>query len=64
MDQASNVRFELFNILGERVMVKNAQDYIGSNQVSFDTAQLGTGIYTLTMDVEGQVVSTKVSVIK
>ena len=64
LENSSTVRFELFNILGERVLTQNEASFGGSNRVELNVANLETGMYTLNMTIEDQMTSSKITIIK
>ncbi|MEM7161928.1 MAG: T9SS type A sorting domain-containing protein [Bacteroidota bacterium] len=64
LDSESQVSFEMYNLIGEKVYVSTQQNFVGNNNVNIDVSSLSVGIYTLNMVVDGQVSTTKLTVSK
>ena len=64
LDSDSQVSFEVFNLLGERVYVSAQANFVGTNQVNIDVTSLTAGMYTLNMIVDGAYTTTKVTITK
>ncbi|NND76866.1 MAG: T9SS type A sorting domain-containing protein [Flavobacteriales bacterium] len=64
LDTDSQVSFEVFNLLGERVYVSAQDNFVGNNSVTIDVSNLTSGMYTLNMIVDGDYTTTKVTVTK
>ena len=60
----SQVSFEVFNLLGERVYVSAQNNFVGNNSVNIDVTSLTAGMYTLNMIVDGAYTTTKVTITK
>ena len=64
IESDSQVSFEMFNMIGERVYVSPQQNFVGTNSVNIDVTSLSAGMYTLNLVVDGKYNTTKVSITK
>lgn len=64
LDTDSQVSFEMFNLLGERVYVSAENNFVGNNSVTIDVTNLTAGMYTLNMIVDGKYSTSKVTITK
>ena len=65
LDQASDVRFEVYDLAGKLVKTINEGQVAAGNQfIQMDVNDLDTGIYTYTMIVDGKFTSTKKMVVQ
>jgi hypothetical protein len=64
--QASNVRLDVFNMLGQRVasLVNGEALNAGSHSVNFNAAALSTGVYIYRLQANGNTLTRKMTLIK
>ena len=64
LDGAKNVKVHLVNQMGQRVSSVNYGTQVGSFQLEYDMSAVQSGMYFLQLDVEGQIVTRKITKVK
>lgn len=64
LDGAKNVKVHLVNQMGQRVSTTNYGTQMGSVQLEYDMTNAQAGMYFLQLDVEGQIVTRKITKVK
>ncbi|MCC5934877.1 MAG: T9SS type A sorting domain-containing protein [Balneolales bacterium] len=63
--QATDVRLEVFNVLGQRVaLLHNGMQTAGTHTVQFDGSRLTSGVYLVRMQANGQTFTNKMLLVK
>ena len=64
LTEAANVTVEVFNVYGQIVFSDNMGEVNGLQNVEVSTADLESGMYIVNINVNGNVLSKRVSVVK
>lgn len=64
LDGAKNVKMHLVNQMGQRVSTVNYGTQMGSVQLEYNMSNAQSGMYFLQLDVEGQIVTRKITKVK
>lgn len=64
LEEASNVTIEMYNAVGQIVYSNNLGEVNGMQSIEIGTSNLEAGIYMINMNVDGDIITRKVSVTK
>ena len=54
------ITYEMFNVIGQKVLNKNLGSIQGTNEIALSTSNLPAGIYFFNLNIDGQKVTEKI----